>query len=1027
MINNLRKFIKNKKTKKILIMASSLMALNLIATNIFASLYDDFNKNLKASQRVNIVKEGEPMTKVVADDFTPFSTYVKRAQSGELAYCLEHIKPAPDSIMYTRNSKLTEKGYKHIYLAEPNNSDSETDYYIKQLALNYYQGDVDWLDGTIIRGEDIKNEAIALAKEAKDVQSGKKESQYFKKSSISASPLSKEFNLEGDYYITDWFNVSKTSNLQSYSLEFENAPSGIEILNSSGQVVKELPGNNTKFKLRVHKDNIKNNYSNIKVKLKGIFLDDQLYLYLPDDDTYQKVVIANDEEIELYSLDAIILNIESTGGIDVIKSSDQGYRLADAEFELRKNNALITTGKTNSNGELSFPDLEIGQYELIETKSPIGHVLNSNPMVVNVLGGTNTLVNITNDIIKGKVAVEKFDSEIKELKLKGAEFTIYNMLGDIVDTIVTDENGYAESKFLNYGNYIMKETNLPDGYKEKEPFTYSIQITENNKVYKYEVENDVYKGKIHIVKIDSQNEEIPVKGAGFDIIAENVPGLIPNTVVEHIVTDEDGFAYSSELRYGLYKLIETVVPDKYWESNKEYFININEDGKTYVRYIKNDAIQSKIRVIKTDGIDKQILEGVEFKIKNKDLDEDVIFKEYVGGKVVDKVIFTTNEFGEFITPQELGAGNYQLVEVKQKEGYVLSEPIDFTIDRNTPMEDIELIGKVINLNVENERIKSNFKLTKVDKYTKEPLEGVEFRVECMEGFNKGAFYRLTTDSLGEATIKDLEYGKYEIKEIKTLEGYVLNEEPIVFEVKENNKDIEIEIDNKPIEGYIEINKFDVDTKRKLKGAKFEVWNKFRNLVTVLTTDDNGYAKSEKLPYGVYYVREQESPIGYKLESNIIESVEIIKDEQLNTLNISNKRIDGVLKFSKTDVATSEIIEGATIEIRGLDEINKDIYIKFVSSKEGNEFTLPVGRYEIKETIAPESYILSEETGTFEIKDNGEIVKAEIKNKKKEVLGVTDEVVNKPTQKPLTGDFIYYNVITILLAVISLLKFNIKRK
>lgn len=1021
MKNNLINFIKNKKIKKSLMLISSILALNLVATNIFASLWDDFNKNSKVAQRVNIEREGNYMTKVVAKDYTPFSTYVKRAESGELALCLEHIKPAPTSIMYTKDTKFTDKGYKHIYLAEPNSGDSDTDYYIKQLALNYYQGDVSWLDGEVIRGEDIKDEAIALAREARKVQNGTKESQYFRKSSISATPLNTEFELIGDYYVTDWFNVSKTSNLQSYSLEFKNAPKGIEILNSSGAVVNELSSNDTKFKLRVPKNNVKNSYKNLQVRLKGNFLDDQMYLYLPDDETYQKVMIANEEEIALYSLDRVVLEIEALGGIDLVKTSDQGGRLGDAEFELRKNGVAVATGKTNANGEISFSDLEVGQYELVEIKAPTGYVLNTNPVAVNVMGGVNTPVNITNDIIKGRVAVEKFDSEIDTLKLQGAEFTIYNMLGDIVDTIITDENGYAESKLLNYGSYVMRETGLPTGYKGDTSLSYNIQITENNKIYKYDIQNDVYKGKIHIVKIDAQNEEVPVKGAGFDVIAENVPGIASNTLIEHITTNEDGFAYSGELRYGLYKLVETVVPDKFWESGKEYFVNITEDGKTYVRYIKNDAIQSKIRVIKTDGVDKKILEGVKFKIRNKDRNEDIVFKEYIGGKVVDKIVFTTNEFGEFVTPQELGIGNYELVEVEGLEGYVLAEPIDFTIDKNTSMEDVELIGKVMSLNVENQRIKSNFKLTKVDEYTKEPLEGVEFRIECIDGFNKGTFYRLITDSLGEATINNLEYGKYEIVELKTVEGYVLNEEPITFEVKENNKDIEIEISNKPIEGYIEINKVDEDTKRKLKDVKFEVWNKFRTLVAVLTTDENGYVKTEKLPYGVYYIKEQESPDGYRLNEDNIETVGISEEGQVHVLNITNKRQEGILQFSKTDIATGEVIEGATIEIKGLDEINKDVYIKFVSSKKGNKFTLPVGKYEIKETIAPESYILSEEVGTFEIKEDGEIVKAEIKNKKKEVASVVDE----PTKKPITGDFIYYNMAIVLLAGIALLKLNKK--
>ncbi|MDM0612988.1 SpaA isopeptide-forming pilin-related protein, partial [Clostridium perfringens] len=89
---------------------------------------------------------------------------------------------------------------------------------------------------------------------------------------------------------------------------------------------------------------------------------------------------------------------------------------------------------------------------------------------------------------------------------------------------------------------------------------------------------------------------------------------------------------------------------------------------------------------------------------------------------------------------------------------------------------------------------------------------------------------------------------------------------------------------------------------------------------------------------------------------------------------------GELDFSKTDLTTGKNVEGAKIEIVGLDEQNKHIKLDFTSSIEGNRFTLPEGNYEFKETQAPKGYKLSTEVGKFEIK-GGEVTKAELKNER----------------------------------------------
>ncbi|MDM0612990.1 SpaA isopeptide-forming pilin-related protein, partial [Clostridium perfringens] len=117
------------------------------------------------------------------------------------------------------------------------------------------------------------------------------------------------------------------------------------------------------------------------------------------------------------------------------------------------------------------------------------------------------------------------------------------------------------------------------------------------------------------------------------------------------------------------------------------------------------------------------------------------------------------------------------------------------------------------------RIKGNMQLLKVDADTKEPLDGIDFKVTCEDGFMKGQSWDLTTEN-GLISLKDLELGKYRVDEIKTDWNHVLNNEPLYFEITENGKTVKLEMENRKIRGTAELIKIDAETKRPLEGAKF---------------------------------------------------------------------------------------------------------------------------------------------------------------------------------------------------------------
>ncbi len=677
-----------------------------------------------------------------------------------------------------------------------------------------------------------------------------------------------------------------------------------------------------------------------------------------------------------------VVNEQIKGRVEITKIDEEtGEPLEGAEFEMVKadTNEVVENMTTKENGKITSGLHPFGDYIIREIKAPNKYTLNGKEYPVTISEHMQTIeITHANRIIKGRVAINKFDNEFNDLKLKDAEFTIYDTNDNEVDKLITDENGYDESIDLNYGDYYMKETKAPVGYKLSDK-VYDIQIREDKKVYTFDVPNDVIKGQIQIVKVDSENEEKPVANAGFDVEAVKVDGIETGTVVDHVVTDKDGFAFTKPLRYGEYKFIETKTPNGYWQSDREYHVNITEDNKIYVKYVKNEPIRAKLRVVKTDSKDNTPIEGVKFQIRNTDTNELVTFKNFVGILPLPTKTLTTDKNGEILTPQNLDYGNYQLEEVEQKEGYIGIEPIPFRIDENSPLEDIKDLGTIYTIKVSNERITGDVELLKVDSETKEPLADVNFKFTCIDGFMKDQTWDLTSNEDGKINLKGLEYGKYMVEEVSTLWNYVLNKEPIYFEIKENGQVVKLEMENKKIRANVELIKIDADTKRPLEGGVFELWNG-EKLVGEYTTNKDGKVSLEGLEAGNYYWKEVKAPNNYILDEDKALNFEIIEDGKTITTTVENKVQTGDVDFTKTDVTTGENIEGAKIEIVGLEEHNKHIKIEFDSSLEGNKFKLPVGKYQFKEIQAPNGYELSTEVGEFEIKAD-EVIKAELKNER----------------------------------------------
>ena len=275
--------------------------------------------------------------------------------------------------------------------------------------------------------------------------------------------------------------------------------------------------------------------------------------------------------------------LDSKGSIEIEKvdSKNSSIKLSGAVFEVYDSEEKLKgTITTDSQGKGSLGNLEYGEYTLVEKTAPVGYVLSSDRITVNVNSEGITYKTITNTKILGKINILKVDSADENIKLPGAVFEVKDFQGTVVDTITTDENGVGTSKELPYGSYTVAEVSAPSGYELSEE-SKNVTIDSNGETIELTFENTKILGKINILKVDSIDESIKLSGAEFEI--RDLEGNILDT----LITNEEGVANSIQLPYGSYIVIETKAPEGYVLSDFSENVTINNENLEILLKVEN--------------------------------------------------------------------------------------------------------------------------------------------------------------------------------------------------------------------------------------------------------------------------------------------------------------------------------------------------------------------------------------------------------------------------------------------------------
>lgn len=386
----------------------------------------------------------------------------------------------------------------------------------------------------------------------------------------------------------------------------------------------------------------------------------------------------------------------STGNCEILKTSEDG-KVDNIRFNF-KGNGIDKDVVTDSKGRIFIDNIPAGVYTV--TEYPIDRYVTPKSQTVTIIGGQTSTVHFSNILKKFRVKVVKSDIEKGkaqgDAKLSGAKYGIYK--GEqLIDTYTTDSNAsFTTDYYVCDKDWTIREIESSEGYLVNdeiykvgaEPKQYTVELNNIN----LDVVEQVKKGKIAIIKHTDDGStqiETPEKGAEFQIYLKSAGSFVNADKDEKdtIVCDEDGFASTKLLPYGVYTVHQT----KGWDGRekiKDFDVYINSDGKTYKFLINNANFESYIKIVKLDTeTGKQIAyEGAGFEIY--DSNNHRISMQFTYPEVTTIHTFYTNSEGYLITPEKLRYGDYTLKEVQAPYGYVLdSTPIPFSVTQENSSTD----------------------------------------------------------------------------------------------------------------------------------------------------------------------------------------------------------------------------------------------------------------------------------------------------------------------------------------------------
>ena len=646
---------------------------------------------------------------------------------------------------------------------------------------------------------------------------------------------------------------------------------------------------------------------------------------------------------------------EIAGKTYYITNLNDFYKVSGDDFYLDENGAVT---------------LPLGTISIEETKAPTGYLLKGNTLnVTDTATGTTSTVEDSNYVAQVtkefKGAKLQFGNDANELVvtekvkkqqiqifksgyrngmsevvkgLQGAEFTFklkseVDHVGwdnaTVYDTITTGEDGWAITKDLPYGQYIVRETKTPKDFYTNPDFFVSVTKdtseikNDADKVKKVILNNRPVETQLKLVKQDEETgKTVSLNSASFKIVADED------------ILDGGNIVYK-----------------------KGQYITQKVGGKKYDTFTTNS---DNVVVVKTE-------------YTNDDDEKGEVFLplQFFAGKYHLEEVKVPTGF--------IGLGKTQSFEMSGLLDYTKDEDGDpiytVTVRDEQPKGEIKLNKTVADLD------------TDVDLVDRSDLSKIQFVLKAKENIyspvdgslmfakddvitteNSGAIvnsgtevgngvYALSTD--GHLDISNLPMGvgeaQYYLKEVKTLDGCVLDTTKYDAVFKQSDYTTKTYIKSFDVENLttdFEFNKTDVTGDKEVEGAQLTITDEDGNVVDQWTSTDKVHSIEGLVVGKTYTLSETVTAKDYVKATDIKFTVK--NSSELETVTMKDKQVS----FTKTDVTGEKEVEGAEITVT--DKVTGKVVDKWTSTKESHFINgLEEGRtYILSETVSPEEYVKS---------------------------------------------------------------------
>lgn len=670
--------------------------------------------------------------------------------------------------------------------------------------------------------------------------------------------------------------------------------------------------------------------------------------------------------------------------------------LAGAKFKVTKTeDKTVSEYVTDQTGTVVIRDLDEAVYTVEEIQAPNGYTISTenHKDIALEWGKTKTL--IFTDTRKPTLIITKTNA----LTNKGVPDTVFKIQREKADggvvtlgTYKTDANGQIVLKGVDAGWYVITEVRAAQGMSlPSNPVTRKYlaegenaytDLKESTAITDTDKTENTDKNTVKITSGNDYGEEIPnyplnsivikktdantsklLAGAAFEVrkVSGDISGN-SGTIIGRYTTDDSGIIVITGLEAGAYIIEEVQPPANYLLSeNSKQQAWLKADGTSVVEVTFANYPYGHLLITKTDADTKKPLANAKFKVTTAD------------GTVVGNANgeFITDSNGEILIPN-VKPDSYVVTEIQAPEGYEISEEAK-TIQVGTD-------GGTYQLRFAD-RALNGLVISKIDEETREPIKNVTFEVSKMNGERIGTY---RTDSDGKIALSNLESGWYTVIETKAAKGYALDSEPKHIEVK-NGKQALLTVTNRQTSSML-IHKIDAVTGEGIYGVTFLVSDAKHNPIGQYTSDQNGYVYIDReLKDGKYYVQEIQPAEGYLVDHT--KKIFYVEYGETSHITWKNTPQMGQIQITKKS-ADDNPINGLTAGTL-LPDVVFEIYSRagnlvdtVKTDKNGRAVskTLPLGRYVIKETKAPNYYIADNTEINAEIEFSGQIVRLEVLNK-----------------------------------------------